>query len=134
RKRQGRKWHSVERMRSRRPPWGRAVGGSFLALFAVTGVVALLAPFAPNLSLGVIYLFAVLPVAALWGISYAIAVSLVSMASFVWLFLPRLHSFSAQGWQNWVAIATYLAAALLIAVLASDARKRALAATNRERE
>jgi len=121
-------------MRSRRPPWGRAVGGSFLALLAVTGVVALLAPFAPNLSLGVIYLFAVLPVAALWGISYAIAVSLVSMASFVWLFLPRLHSFSVQGWQNWVAIATYLAAALLIAVLASDARKRALAATNRERE
>ena len=40
-----------------------------------------------------LYLFAVLPVAALWGLSYAVVVSVVSMLTFNFLFLPPTHTF-----------------------------------------
>ena len=40
------------------------------------------------LSLGVLYLFAVLPVAVLWGLACALPVSIASMLAFNWFFLP----------------------------------------------
>ena len=63
------------------------------AVALVTGAVYALRPVAPVLSLGVLYLFAVLPVAALWGLRFAAGVSVVSMLAFNWLFLPPTHTF-----------------------------------------
>ena len=53
----------------------------------VTGTIYALRPIAPVLSLGVLYLFAVLPAAALLGLPYAVGVSVVSMLAFNFLFL-----------------------------------------------
>ena len=80
---------------------------------------------APVLSLGVLYLFAVLPVAALWGLRYAVPVSIVSMLAFNWFFLPPTHTFQLQDSENWVALAVFLVTAVSVSALAT--RQRAVA-------
>src|SRR5215471_3514476 len=79
---------------------------------------------APVVSLGVLYLFAVLPVAALWGLRYAIPVSVVSMLAFNWFFLPPTHTLQLHDSENWVALAVYLVTAVSVSWLA--ARRRSL--------
>ncbi len=54
----------------------------------VTGVIALLDDFVPVLSLGALYVFAVLPIAILWGLPLAIGVSVASMLVFNFFYLP----------------------------------------------
>ena len=53
------------------------------------------------LSLGVLYELAVLPVAVLWGLPLAIAVSVASMLAFNWFFLPPTHTFPLSDGENW---------------------------------
>src|SRR3954468_11030024 len=88
------------------------------------GIYAL-EPVAPVLSLGVLYLFAVLPVAALWGLRYAVPVSIVSMLAFNWFFLPPTHTFQLRASENWVALAVYLVTAVSVSALATRQRRLA---------
>jgi len=104
------------------------------AVLLVTGAVYALRPVAPVLSLGVLYLFAVLPVAALWGLRLALLVSLVSMTVFNFLFLPPVHTFHLRDSENWVALAVYLVTAVSVSGLAARARRRAAEAEQRRRE
>jgi len=91
----------------------------------VTLAVFALEPVAPVLSLGVLYLFAVLPVAALWGLRYAIPVSVVSMLAFNWFFLPPTHTLQLRESENWVALAVYLVTAVSVSALATRQRQLA---------
>ena len=84
------------------------------AVAAVSATIYALKPVAPVLSLGVLYLFAVLPVAAIWGLPFAIPVSIVSMLAFNWLFLPPTHTFRLADSENWVALAVYLVTAISV--------------------
>src|SRR5438128_12257384 len=111
-----------------------AVGGSALAVAAVSGAIAALQPYAPVLSLGVLYLFAVLPVALAWGTFYALAVSIASMLAFNWFFLPPTHTFELENSENWVALAVYLATAAIVGRLAAGSRRRAAESEQRRRE
>jgi two-component system, OmpR family, sensor histidine kinase KdpD len=95
------------------------------AVAVVTGAIFALEPVAPVLSLGVLYLFAVLPVAALWGLPLAAFVSVVSMLTFNFLFLPPRHTFRLADSENWVALAVYLVTAISVSELAARARRRA---------
>jgi two-component system, OmpR family, sensor histidine kinase KdpD len=104
----------------------RAALSSLAAVAVVTGAVFALKPVAPVLSLGVLYLFAVLPVAAIWGLPYAVAVSLVSMVAFNFFFLPPTHTLRLADSENWVALAVYLVTAVSVSELAARARRRAL--------
>src|SRR5438128_3132208 len=104
------------------------------AVALVTGAVFALKPVAPVLSLGVLYLFAVLPVAAVWGLWFATAVSLVSMLAFNWLFLAPTHTFQLRDSENWVALAVYLVTAVSVSGLAARARRRAGEAEQQRRE
>lgn len=107
---------------------------SLVAVAVVSVAVSLLEPLAPVLSLGVLYLFAVLPVAALWGLPFAIPVSVVSMLAFNWLFLPPRHTFRLADSENWVALAVYLVTAISVSELSARARRRAAEAEQRRRE
>jgi len=107
---------------------------SLAAVVAVSLVVWVLESFAPVVSLGVLYLFAVLPVAALWGLPFAIPVSIVSMLAFNWLFLPPTHTLRLADSENWVALAVYLVTAVLVSELSARARRRAAEAEQRGRE
>lgn len=105
-----------------------------LAIAVVTFAVELLDGFAPVLSLGALYVFAVLPIAVFWGLAYAIPVAIGSMLAFNFFFLPPVHTFTLVDGQNWVALAVYLVSAVVVSELAVRARRRAAEAEQRERE
>jgi two-component system sensor histidine kinase KdpD len=98
---------------------------SVALLAAVTGVIELLKPHVPVLSLGVLYIFAVLPVAIVWGLAYAIPVSIASMAAFNFFFLPPLYTFTLADSRNWLALAVFLATAVVVSELAARSRRQA---------
>jgi K+-sensing histidine kinase KdpD len=104
----------------------RAALLSLAAVAVVTGVIFALKPVAPVLSLGVLYLFAVLPVAVLWGLPYAVGVSVVSMLAFNFFFLPPTHTLQLHDSENWVALAVYLVTALAVSQLAAFRRSDAV--------
>jgi two-component system, OmpR family, sensor histidine kinase KdpD len=111
-----------------------ATAASVSAVALVTGLIALIEPHVPVLSLGVLYIFAVLPVAVVWGLWFALPVSVASMLAFNWFFLPPRHTFTLEDGENWFALAVYLATAVVVSHLAARARRRAVAAEQRERE
>jgi two-component system sensor histidine kinase KdpD len=107
---------------------------SVVAVATVTAVIYLFRASVPVLSLGVLYLFAVLPVAVVWGRAFSIAVALASMLAFNFFFLPPVHTFTLVDERDWVALAVYLVTAIVVSDLASRARRRAAEAEQRERE
>ncbi len=110
------------------------VVASAVAVAVVTAAIALLKPHVPVLSLGVLYVFAVLPIAVVWGLRLAIPVSVASMLAFEWFYLPPVHRFSLSNGENWFALAVYLVTAIVVSELAARSRRRAAAAEQRERE
>jgi two-component system sensor histidine kinase KdpD len=102
---------------------------SIAAVAVVTGTIFGLKAIAPVLSLGILYLFAVLPVAVFFGLAYALAVSIASMLAFNFFFLPPLHTLALTDSENWVALAVFVVTAVVVSELATRARRRALAAT-----
>lgn len=112
----------------------RAIGGSAIAVGVVAGLVWLLDPIAPTLSLGVLFTLSVLAVAVVFGLGYAIATAFVSMLVFNFFFLAPVHTFRLADTGNWSAIAVYLVTAVVASELATRARARARVAEQRERE
>ncbi len=107
---------------------------SVAAVALVTGAIFALEPVAPVLSLGVLYVFAVLPVAVLFGLAYALPVSIASMLAFNWFFLPPRHTFRLSDSENWVALAVYLVTAVVVSGLAARSRRREAEAERQARE
>src|SRR5262245_33702245 len=107
---------------------------SAVAVAAVTAAIELLKQHVPVLSLGVLYLFAVLAIAVWYGLAWALVVSVASMLAFNWFHLPPVHTFTLADSQNWFALAVYLATAVVVSDLAARARRRAAAAEQRESE
>ena len=107
---------------------------SLAALCAVTGAIFALRPVAPVVSLGVLYLLAVLPVAIFWGHRYALPVAVASMLAFNFFFLEPVHTLRLRDSENWVALAVYLTTAVVVSELAARGRRRADDAEQRRRE
>jgi K+-sensing histidine kinase KdpD len=107
---------------------------SVVAVAAITGAIYGLRTVAPVLSLGVLYVFAVLPVAISWGLAFAVPVSIASMLAFNFFFLPPVHTFRLADSENWFALAVYLVTGVVVSELAARARRRAVEAEERERE
>jgi two-component system sensor histidine kinase KdpD len=95
------------------------------AVASVTAAIAVLKPYVPVLSLPVLYELAVLPVAVLWGLWFSTAVSIASMLAFNFFFLPPTHTFALRNNENWAALAVFLVTAVVVSVLATQARRRA---------
>ncbi|HSS80041.1 MAG TPA: ATP-binding protein [Gaiellaceae bacterium] len=101
---------------------------SAAAVAAVTGAIFVLKTVAPVLGLSILYLFAVLPVAVLYGLAYALGVSIASMLAFNFFFLPPLHTLALTDSENWVALAVFVVTAVVVSELAARARRRAFVA------
>jgi two-component system sensor histidine kinase KdpD len=110
------------------------VAASSAAVALATLLVWALEPVAPTLSLGVLYVFAVLPVAVAWGLRYALPVAVASMIAFNWFFLPPFHTLTLADGANWFALAVYSVTAVVVSELAARSRRRAADAEQRERE
>ena len=110
------------------------LGASAAAVTLVTAAVELFKLWVPVLSLGVLYLFAVLPIAVTYGLGFAVFTSVASMLAFNWFHLPPVHTFTLANSSNWFSLAVYLATAIVVSELAARSRRRAAAAEQRERE
>ena len=111
---------------------GVAVGVG--AVTAVTVAIELIDDVVPVLSLGVLYVFAVLLVAIFWGPLVAVPVAVASMLAFNFFFLPPLYTFTLADRSNWLALAVYVVVAIVVGSLASRYRTRGADAEQRERE
>ena len=105
---------------------------SAAAIAVVTAGVYALRPVAPDVSLGVLYVLAVVAVAVVCGLAYAIPVSVASMLVFNFLFLPPLHTFALRDSANWVALGVYLTVGVVVGELATRSRRLARAAVEAE--
>ena len=101
------------------------VAASIGAVTLVTGVIGVLDNLVPVLSLGALYVFAVLPVAIFWGLAFAVGASVASMLVFNFLFLPPVHSFTMSDSRNWLALAVYVVTSAVVSELAARSRRRA---------
>jgi two-component system sensor histidine kinase KdpD len=82
----------------------------------------------------VLYLFAVLAAAVVWGLAYALAVSITSLLVFNFFFLPPVYTFTLKDSESWVALAVYLVTAVVVSELAARARRRATEAEQQRLE
>jgi two-component system, OmpR family, sensor histidine kinase KdpD len=89
---------------------------------------------APAVSLSVVYLPAVLVIAAYWGLGLGLLTSLASAAAFNWFHLPPTHKFTIADSRNWVALVAFMLVALVVSTMAEVARARATEAERRRRE
>jgi two-component system, OmpR family, sensor histidine kinase KdpD len=101
------------------------VAAGIVLVFAVTGVIELLKDHVPVLSLGVLYLFAVLPVAVVWGLPYSVATAVEAMLAFNFFFLPPLYTLTLSDSNNWFALLVFVVTAVVVSQLAAGLRRRA---------
>src|SRR6476660_4412670 len=94
-----------------------------LALF--TGAIELLKGHVPVLSLAVLYLLAIIPVAVAWGIVYAVGTAIGSMLAFNFFFVEPLYTFTVEDTKNWFALLVFLVTAVVVSELATRSRRRA---------
>jgi K+-sensing histidine kinase KdpD len=105
--------------------WSTGLLASVAMVAAVTGVIALLEPHVPVLSLLVLYLLAVLPVAIIWGSRLAAFTAVVSVAVFAVLLPPRGSLWVADA-RNSAALAVFVITAVVVGELAARSRRAAV--------
>ena len=96
----------------------------------MTAAIAVLKPYVPVLSLAVLYELASCR-SPCSGAALATLVSVASMLAFNWFFLPPTHTFQLSDAENWLALAVFLVTAVVVSVLATQARRRAQLAAER---
>ena len=101
-------------------------------VIAAVGAVALctlilypLQEIAPAVSLGVVYMLAVLVVSVIWGALLGFGTAVLSAAAFNFFHLPPVGEFTIQSSSNWVALVAFLVAAALASSVAEVTRARA---------
>jgi two-component system sensor histidine kinase KdpD len=103
----------------------QGVAASIAAVALVTLVIAGLDRWIPVLGLVVLYLFAVLPIAVVYGLPYSIGVSIASMLAFNFFFLEPLHTLTLSDSRNWFALLVFVVTSVVVSELATRSRRRA---------
>ncbi len=83
---------------------------------------------------GFSYLLLVLVLASTWGFFEAAVTSIVATLTLNFLFLPPVGTFTIEDPQNWVALFSFLATALIASRLSTVAKRRALDAIERQQD
>ncbi|MEU4673537.1 DUF4118 domain-containing protein [Amycolatopsis sp. NPDC023774] len=96
-----------------------------IAVAAVTGIAQLLEPYVDSVSLLMLYLIVVLPVAVIWGTALAVGTSLLSVAVYAILFAPPPYALHLIDAQNAVALGVFLITAVVVGTLASRLQRTA---------
>ena len=110
-----------------------------LQFLAAVGIIALIALFyrflpANATTVALTLLLAILMVSTLWGMMVSVPMSVVAMLTFNYFFLPPTGTFTVADPQNWVALAAFLAVAVIGSHLATRARQQAEEASARQRD
>jgi two-component system sensor histidine kinase KdpD len=120
--------------RPARPPLALGLVVAVAAVALTTAVLFPLEDVAPPVSLGVVYLLAVLLVSTFWGVWLGLAVGVASAAAFNFFHIPPTGRFSIAEGENWVALVVFLIAAVVASSVAEVARARAADAERGRRE
>ena len=83
---------------------------------------------------GFAYLLGVLWIAATWGVVEAVLASTVAVLCFNYFFLPPIGRLVIADPQNWVALFSFLATALVASHLSDRAKRQAVEARNHQRD
>jgi GAF domain-containing protein len=75
--------------------------------------------------LGVAFVLALIAVARILGVAYAVPIGMAGMLAYDWFYLPPTHAFEVPDTANLVDLAVYLGAGVLIGQLGADAVRRA---------
>jgi two-component system sensor histidine kinase KdpD len=121
-------------LRSSRPSLAAGVGVAVLGVALETLAIYPLAHVANVVSLGVVYLIAVVAIATFWGIWLGFATALLSALAFNFFHLPPVGRLTLADDRNWVALAAFIVVAAATGLVAELARARAAEAEERRRE
>ena len=121
-------------MFNRRPPLLAGVVAAAVGVALTTLIVYALRDVAPVVSLGVVYLVAVLAVASIWGVWLGLATAVASAFAFNFFHIPPTGRLSITDGENWVALTVFFVAAVLTSSLSGVARRRAVEAGERRQE
>jgi two-component system sensor histidine kinase KdpD len=89
---------------------------------------------APVVSLGVVYMLAVVIASVTWGVWLGVATSLLSALAFNYFHLPPVGRFTIRDADNWVALVAFVVVAVLSSSVAEVTRARSREAAERRRE
>jgi K+-sensing histidine kinase KdpD len=128
-----------------RREWSLRLGGEpppeWLGLLATLAAIAVgtlivypLKSAAPVVSLGVVYLPAILLISVVWGLRLGLLASVGSALAFNYFHIPPLHRFTIGSEENWVALAAFAIVAVVSSAVAGLARTRAVEAERRREE
>src|SRR3954467_15942974 len=118
----------------RRPSPVVAVLVAVAAAALATGLVYPLKAAAPVLSLGVVYLLAVLVVSTYVGFAAGLLTALLSTLAFNFFHLPPLYRLTLADSQEWVALAAFVLVAAVASRVPDAARETAREADRQRRE
>jgi two-component system, OmpR family, sensor histidine kinase KdpD len=99
-----------------------------------TLLVALVTPAVPTDAAGVFYLVAVLGVSTLLGLRWGLATSLASALAFNFFFLPPRHTLVVNSSSDWLALAAFVATAVVTSNLAAREHREREEASRRAAE
>ena len=116
------------------PPTWLGIVATSAAVAIATLLVYPLKSVAPVVSLGIVYLPAILLISTMWGLRLGLFASIVSAAAFNFFQIPPLHRFTIAEEENWVALAAFVIAAIVSSTVAGLARARAVEAERRREE
>ena len=106
---------------------------SFAGVVVVTFTGYAVIPHNPT-TVGFAYLLLVLLIASTWGLAEATLASIAATLAFNFFFLPPIGRFTIADPQNWVALFSFLATALIASRLSARAKRQALDAVERQRD
>ena len=119
---------SIATLGAEPPPLWLGIVAMLATVAAGTLLVYPLKSVAPVVSLGIVYLPAILLISTVWGLRLGLLASLVSAAAFNFFQIPPLHRFTIAEEENWVALAAFAIAAVISSTVAGFARARAVEA------
>jgi two-component system sensor histidine kinase KdpD len=104
------------------------------ALALTTLLLYPLSEIAEPVSLGVLYLLAVLLVSTFWGLRLGLATGIAAALAFNFFHIPPTGRLTIADAEDWVALVVFLVAAVVASTLSDMARQRAEEAEQRRRE
>jgi two-component system sensor histidine kinase KdpD len=116
------------------PPTWLGLLATLLAVAAATLLVYPLKSIAPVVSLGVVYLPAILLISTIWGLRLGLLASVLSAIAFNYFQLPPLHRLTIADEENWVALIAFVVVAAISSTVAGLARAQAIEAERRRAE
>jgi K+-sensing histidine kinase KdpD len=122
------------RLSSEPPPAWLGLLATLGAVVAGTLLVYPLKSVAPVVSLGVVYLPAILLISIFWGLRLGLLASVASAVAFNYFQLPPLHRLTIADEENWIALLAFVIVAAISSTVAGLARAQALEAERRREQ